>query len=74
MRTVICLQIPAIFCIGEKCFSQLLYVQRLSNTAEPLVLETSFLPTEIVIPKLKIYKSSDTEQIAAELFEHEVKR
>jgi hypothetical protein len=46
-----------------------LNVQRVSDTAEPLVPEPSLFAIKIVIAKLKIYKSSDIEQIAAELIQ-----
>jgi hypothetical protein len=37
------------------------------HTAEPLVPEHSFFRIEIVIEKLKIYKSPETDQILVEL-------
>jgi hypothetical protein len=46
-----------------------LNVQRLSDTAEPLVPEPSPFAIETAIAKLKINKSSDIEQIAAELIQ-----
>jgi hypothetical protein len=55
-------------------FSQLLNVQKVSDvrqieihTAQPLVPEPSTLEVEIVIAKLKKYKSPGTDQIPAEL-------
>jgi hypothetical protein len=61
-------------------FNQVLNVHGVHNvgqtdihTAEPLVPEPSLVEVEIVIGKLKSYKSPGTDQILAELIKQEVK-
>jgi hypothetical protein len=60
----------------EDYFSQLLNVHRANDvrqievhTAEPLVPGTGCFEVKIVIAKLKKYKSSDSDQITAELIQ-----
>jgi hypothetical protein len=77
MKIVICLQIPTTFLNWWKnYFSHLLNVhsvrdvrQREIHTDEPPVPGPSHLEFEVVIAKLKKYKSSGSDQIPAEMIQ-----